>query len=201
MKFSGIPHNIGPALALFILGLGWPAQGSAHCDTLKGPVVTDARAALEKGDVAPVLKWVQKGDEPEILAAFKNAVVVRAKGKEARALADRWFFETLVRVHRAGEGAPYTGLKDMPVEAVIQEADKALDDGKADGLVAALSAAASKGIQARFDRALETRKHHDESVAAGREAVEAYVEFTHYVESVHAALEGAKGHSKETGHE
>jgi hypothetical protein len=198
-----------------MLGLGWPAQGSAHCDTLKGPVVSDARTALDKGDVTPALKWVQKGDEAEILAAFKSAVAVRAKGKEAKALADQWFFETLVRVHRAGEDAPYTGLKDSPVEAAIQEADKALDEGKADGLIAALNALASKGVRERFERALDTRKHRNESVAAGREAVDAYVEFTHYVEGVHAALEGAaahhghagteaegsKGHTGEAGHE
>ena len=83
----------------------------AHCDTLDGPVVKTARAALEKGDVTPILKWVKKENEAEIRDLFKKTLSVRSKGKEAQELADMYFLETLVRVHRAGEGEPYTGLK------------------------------------------------------------------------------------------
>jgi len=83
---------------------------SAHCDTLDGPVVTEGKTALEKGDVTPVLKWVKKEYESEIRTAFEKTLVVRSKGLEASELADMYFFETLVRLHRAGEGAPYTGL-------------------------------------------------------------------------------------------
>ena len=83
----------------------------AHCDTEDGPVVSDAKAALTSGDVTPVLKWVRPADEPEIRTAFATTLAVRGNGDASRKLADRWFFETLVRVHRAGEGAPYTGLK------------------------------------------------------------------------------------------
>jgi hypothetical protein len=36
---------------------------------------------------------------------------VRTLDLEAKALADRYFFETLVRLYRAGEGAAYKGLK------------------------------------------------------------------------------------------
>lgn len=88
----------------------------AHCDTLDGPVVQAARIALEKGDVRALVKWVQADDEKEIRVAFQKTLAVRAKGAEAKELADMYFFETLVRIHRAGEGAPYTGLK--PGEAV-----------------------------------------------------------------------------------
>ena len=34
---------------------------AAHCDSLDGPVIIDARAALESGDVDIVLKRVQGG--------------------------------------------------------------------------------------------------------------------------------------------
>src|SRR5512145_18046 len=88
-----------------------PRAAIAHCDTLDGPVVKDARAALDSKDVTAVLKWVRQDKEAEIREAFQHALGVRALGSEARALADRFFFETLVRVHREGEGAPYTGLK------------------------------------------------------------------------------------------
>ena len=83
----------------------------AHCDSIEGPVVQDARIALEKGDPSPVLKWVSKEHEPEIREVFKQAVAVRTKENDAKAIADRHFFETLIRVHRAGEGEAFTGLK------------------------------------------------------------------------------------------
>lgn len=108
----------------------------AHCDTLDGPVVQTARTALEKGDVTPLLKWVQADDEKEIRTAFQKTLAVRTKGAEAKELADMYFFETLVRIHRAGEGAPYTGLK--PGEAVdpaVALADRALETGSVDKLV------------------------------------------------------------------
>ena len=60
-----------------------PSMACAHCDTLDGPVVMAARAALEKGDVTPVLKWVKKENEEEIRALFKKTLAVRSKGAEA----------------------------------------------------------------------------------------------------------------------
>src|SRR5574340_348706 len=112
-----------------IIGLWVLMQGisGAHCDTLDGPVVATARASLEKGDVTPVLKWVRKEDEKEIQELFNKTLIVRKQGKEAKELADMYFFETLVRIHRAGEGAPYTGLKAAgTVEPSVAAADKAL---------------------------------------------------------------------------
>ncbi|MEJ2204775.1 MAG: DUF6448 family protein, partial [Gemmatimonadota bacterium] len=46
-----------------------PAPASAHCDSVAGPVVKAARAALEQQNVALVLGWVRLQDEPEIRAA------------------------------------------------------------------------------------------------------------------------------------
>jgi len=167
----------------------------AHCDTLDGPVVKTARTALEKGDVTPLLKWMQPSDEKEIRDAFNRALAVRAKGAEAKELADMYFFETLVRIHRAGEGAPYTGLKPgESVDAAVALADKALETGSVDKLVDVLTKATAAGINQRFQRALQTKKHTDESVAAGREFVESYILFTHYVEGLHAIIKGQHGH-------
>src|SRR5512142_1210765 len=80
------------------------SEARAHCDTMDGPVVNTARMALEKGDVTPVLKWVRKDDEGEIKAQFQKTLAARKQGKEAKELADKYFFETLIRIHRAGEG-------------------------------------------------------------------------------------------------
>lgn len=166
----------------------------AHCDTLDGPVVNTARMALEKGDVTPVLKWVSKEDEKEIREQFKKTLAVRKQSKEAKELADMYFFETLVRIHRAGEGAPYTGLKSgEAIEPSVAAADKALEIGSADRLVSMVIVPVEHGIRERFLHALETKKHADESVESGREFVRAYVEFTHYVERIHmnATVKGA----------
>ncbi len=168
----------------------------AHCDTLAGPVVLTAMKALEKGDVTPVLKWVKKENEAEIRALFKKTLAVRAKGPEAKELADRYFLETLVRLHRAGEGAPYTGLSAEPVEPIIAAADKSLENGSVDHLIKHVSEEVASGIRKRFFHALEKKKHADESIDAGREFVEAYVEFTHYVERLY---NDAKGDSREHG--
>ena len=171
--------------ALFLLSLlVIPASSLAHCDTLEGPVVTDAKKALEKGDVNPVLKWVKKEQEGEIREAFKKTMAVRSKGPEAKELADRYFFETLVRIHRAGEGAPYTGLSKEPPEPIIAAVDKALEKGAVDHVVTHVTEETAKGIRERFSKTIERKKHAEETVAAGREFVEAYVEFTHYVERI-----------------
>ena len=170
----------------------------AHCDTLDGPVVQTARLALERKDVTQVLKWVKKEHEQEIQDIFKKTLKVREKGVEAKELADHYFFETLVRIHRAGEGAPYTGLKPgSAVDPAVALADKALEDGSVDKLVNILNNAMAEGIRERFQNAGETRKHADDSVAAGREFVEAYVIFTHYVEGLHADIKGKSVHHGE----
>ena len=184
-------------LAAFLLAVLFiPSVVQAHCDTLDGPVVMAAKKALEKGDVTPVLKWVKNENEEEIRALFKKTLAVRSKEPEAKELVDMYFFETLVRLHRAGEGAPYTGLKAGPAEPIIAAADQALDKGSVDHLVKHISDAVAKGIRQGFNNTLERKKHAEDSVAAGREFVEFYVEFTHYVERLY---NDAKGGSAEHG--
>jgi hypothetical protein len=183
------------ALAIFEILFMYSFNAKAHCDTLNGPVVESARHALAIGDVTPVLKWVRIDDEQLIRTAFQNTMEVRKLGGQAQKLADMYFFETLVRIHRAGEGAPYTGLKPgTEVDPAIALADKALENGSVDKLVGVLTDAMAEGIRERFRRALETRKHAAASVAAGREYVEAYVIFTHYVEGLHALIKGGTEH-------
>lgn len=167
----------------------------AHCDSVNGPVVTTAKAALETGDVTPVLKWVKPANESAIRAAFAEALKVRALSPDARLMADNYFFETLVRVHREGEGAAYTGLKpaSYKVEEGIEQADAAIEKGSIAPAEALLTDSVRSGLRSRFADVVETRTHADESVDAGRRYVEAYVEFIHYVERLHEAA-GAKGH-------
>lgn len=172
----------------------WVGSALAHCDTTSGPIIPEARAALNSGDVTPVLKWVKKENEAEIRAAFAKAVAVRSKGPEAKELADQYFLETLIRLHRAGEGAPYTGIKDEPVAPIVALADKSLAQGSADEMIKRMSDHMAKGVKEKFNKALETRKAKDKSVDAGRAYVAAYVEYTHYIEGIHAAIKSAGGH-------
>ncbi len=180
------------AFLTFLLCL--PLLAYAHCDTLDGPVVQTARESLEKSDITPVLKWVQVKDEKEIRVAFDKALAVRAMGPEAKELADMYFFETLVRIHRAGEGAPYTGLKPgAAVDPAVAMADKSLESGSVDKLVDVLTKAMAKGIRERFQQTSEKQKNAEKSVEQGRQYVEAYVVFTHYVEGLHGLIGGKHG--------
>ena len=187
--------------ALAFLSIIYAGNASAHCDTLDGPVVATARIALDNGDVTPLLKWVSPAEEKNIQDAFQKTLAMRTKGAEVKELAEMYFFETLVRIHREGEGAPYTGLKPgAAVDPAVALADKALEKGNVDKLVNVLSNAMANGIRKRFQHARETQNHADDSVAAGREFVESYVMFTHYVEGLHGLIKGGAAHHGEAGH-
>jgi hypothetical protein len=191
---------LAAACLLGALALTSPGIARAHCDTLDGPVVKAAQKALASGDPAPVLIWVQAQDESEIREAFQRTLAVRKLSPEARALADTWFFETLVRVHRAGEGAPFTGIKPAGTDLgpAIPAADRALESGDVEPLVQLITEKARTGLRERFERARAARAFAPGDVAAGREYIEAYVPFIHYVERLYTdATTGAAHHFPE----
>jgi hypothetical protein len=160
---------------------------------MSGPVIKDARDAITKGDVTPVLRWVSPQGEEEVRAAFARTMEVRKAGGKAQELADTWFFENLVRVHRAGEGAPYTGLKETSEEEpAIAAADKALKSGSDEALLKLVTEKVREGIHHRFVETLERQKGAGKSVEAGREFVESYVQFIHYGEGIYLAAEKQK---------
>lgn len=183
----GTPGFLAAALAA--LAVGWTAPVSAHCDTLDGPVVAAARKALDTGNVNLVLVWVQKKDDAAIRKHFEKTVAVRKAGGQAKELADMYFFETLVRIHRAGEGAGYTGLKSGPVEPPIAAADKALETGKLEDVAKLVSGRIERGLHRHFEDVMKKKKYSPNDVAAGRAYASAYVEFTHYVERLYDAGE------------
>jgi hypothetical protein len=189
--------RVGAAL---LVAVGAAPRARAHCDALDGPVVKDARLALESGRVAVVLKWIAPEKESELREAFRQALVVRGPGGEARALADRYFFETLVRIHREGEGAPFTGLKPAgQVDPAIAAADQALASGSVEALARRIAGEAERGLRERFERAVASRRRSDENVELGRQAVAAYVEYVHYAERLLAAARTAPAHHDHGG--
>lgn len=177
------------ALAL-AAALTVPLPAAAHCDTLDGPVVAAARRALDTGNIVPVLVWVRKADEAEIRQAFQKTRSVRRAGGEARDLADTYFFETLVRVHRAGEGAAYTGLKPAgQVEPVVAAADRAIETGQLRPLAQMIVERTEQGLHRHFEAVVGSRKYNANDVEAGRAHASAYVEFVHYAERLYDAAE------------
>ena len=194
-----IPFFIG-LVAFLTAILCQPVVSFAHCDGLDGPVVVAAQKALESGNVKPVLIWVQKKDEQTIAEAFNKTLAVRKLDTNAKALADRYFFETLVRVHRAGEGAPYKGLEQAgrDLGPAIPAGDKALEDGKLQPLAKLLMKTLETGLHEQFERAMSKKKFNADDVEAGREYVEAYVKYIHHVERLYeAAKTTAHGHYPE----
>ena len=175
-------------------------SGFAHCDGLDGPVVKAAQKALETGNVNLVLIWVQKKDEGEVKKAFQKTIAVRKLNPQAKELADMYFFETLVRVHRAGEGAPYTGLQPAgrDLGPAIPAADKALENGKVEPLLKLLTETMQTGVREQFKQVMAKKKFANDDVSVGQEYVKGYVEFVHYVERLYeAAKNPAEGHYPE----
>ena len=180
-------------LSTMMLAVALSRPVMAHCDSMDGPVVRDAQRALASKKVDPVLKWVRAEDEEVIRKTFEMTLAVRNESEVAKNVADRYFFETLIRIHRASEGEGFTGLKPAgSVAPAIAAADRALTDGKVDQLADKLANAVRHGVEERFTKAYEKRQSAEKSVSQGREYVEAYVQYTHFVESVdHLAAHGA----------
>ena len=185
-------------LVVLLLCLGDGAF--AHCDTLDGPVVEAARVALETANPDRVLIWVQPEHEPEVRTAFERTLQVRSLGAPARELADMYFFETVVRLHREGEGAPYTGLKPAGAELgpAIAAADRALETASPEDLVMLLTESVSTGLYEHFEAALSKKEFDPGDVSAGRRYVASYVQYVHFVERIHdAAMSPALHHFPE----
>ncbi len=160
----------------------------AHCDRMDGPVVKAAKRALETGNVNHVLIWVQARDEAAVREAF-----ARARSNPA---GRQQFFEAVVKAHRAGEGAPFEGVKPAggDLGPAIPAADAAVERGSPEAVLEVLHHSIEHGVKQRL-AALETaRKFGTDDVAAGREYVRAYVDFLHYVEGVHQAAAAAAEH-------
>ena len=189
---------VAVALGLFLLT---PAPAFAHCDGLDGPVVKAAQRALETRNPALVLIWVQDKDEAEIRAAFEQTLAVRALNLQARELADRFFFETLVRVHRAGEGAPFTGLKPAgrDLGPAIPAADEAIRVGSVEPVARLLTASIQERLREQFGEVLATKTFNPNDLGAGRAYIKAYVEFIHFVERLYNSMMNAPhGHFEES---
>ncbi len=164
-----------------------PQAVSAHCDTMEGPAVADGVLALRTGNINHALKWVSAEDTDELSRIFTLAKAVRDKGEDVRLVADQWFLENMVRIHRAGEGVAYTGIKPVgtPVDPRVKAADEAIALGVLDPLAGLVPAEQLRELEERFATVLQRKQFDVDDVAAGRSYLDAYVHFFHLAEGHH----------------
>lgn len=172
-----------------------------HCDTLDGPVVTAARRALDEEDVTLILPFAPKKAEDEIKKAYEQTLRVRKQGKEAKDLADYWFFETVVRLHREGEEAPYTGLKPAGLDwgPVLPKADKAIEKEDPREVVDFLKRAVEDAVNEKFEHAMELRKHASHDVDAARAYTSAMLGFELYTHHLYTSITSGGEHGEGEG--
>jgi len=194
-----VPSNITKIAtlltALFITGLILPQATQAHCDTVNGPVAVAAREALAIENVDKVLIWVTAEQEGELEATYRQAMKVYRQGGDSKELAERYFMENAVRLHRLAEGMSYTGLKPaQPHPEAIQTAEKALEIGELNPATDLLITDMREKASHLFKEAMEAKKHKDDSVAAGRKWVNAYVRYAIYIEGLHHTIQAGPAH-------
>ncbi len=190
--------------AIVAAGLLVGAQrAEAHCDALGGPVANAAQKALEDGNVNPVLAYAPAAAETEIRAAFDKVRKVRALGPDAKTLADQSFMETVIRLHRAGEGAAYSGLKPAGIDygPVIPAAENALETGDLTKLKAVLVEVIEHALDERLTHVQELQKASLEpkteaDVPSARARVSAELGFITFAETMHQSVlgKGAEQH-------
>ena len=197
MKIRTISSKMFGLMALFALALLFPQNGYSHCDSYDGPVIQDALKALEKNDVKLVYKWISEEQEAEITGLFNKTYKYKKKDKEIYQLLEKHFLETLVRLHREGEGAPYTGIKPAgSTKQIIQLTDTALFEKDLPTLLNRLNTHIGKVVQEKYEKVAALYDVKDQSPENGRAYVAAYVDYTHTVEAIHAPLEHGVSHSE-----
>lgn len=169
-----------------------------HCDTRDGPVVRAAIQALETGNLNYVLIWIPKESEKELKNIFAKTLKARKAGKEAKEVADDWFFENAIRLHRAGEGAAYTGMKPAGLSEgpVVPIAEKAIGDGDAGDTIGFILMTVEEDLNNRFQHVMEKKTY---DVDAGREFIEAFIGWVVYSHHLYMSVKGAGGHEKKHG--
>lgn len=169
------------AAGIFLLA---PVTADAHCDTMDGPAVKDAIRAMDTGNVNYALKWVQPKYEAEVSRAFRMSMKVKDINADTKNLAEQYFFEILLRDHRAGEGVAFDGVKPhgWPVDERVKAADQSIALGKLEPLKGLVEPDKWPELQRRFQKVMSLKDFDVNRVEEGREYIEAYVQFFKFAE-------------------
>jgi hypothetical protein len=194
----GLLRVIAAAFTILLLSVFAATSASAHCDSYDGPVIKDAAKALEANNVKLVLKWISKEQEADIIKLFNKTYSLRSGDKEVYAIVEKHFFETLVRLHRETEGAPFTGLKPAgTTKKIVLLSDQAIETGSVDDLVGKITNHVGMVIRQKYQKVLDLSKVKDESAEKGREYVKAYIDYIHTLEGIHDIVMGGAMHKHE----
>jgi hypothetical protein len=169
-----------------------------HCDTRDGPVVKAAKKALESGNLNYVLIWIPQKSEKELKTIFEKTQRARNSGKDAQEVADDWFFENTIRLHRAGEGAPYTGMKPAGLSEgpVVPRAEKAIESGDPRESIGFILKTVEDDLTHRFHHVMAKKTYDVNDVAAGREFIEAFIGWVVYSHHLYMSVTSAAGHGE-----
>ncbi|HLV39870.1 DUF6448 family protein [Xanthomarina sp.] len=170
-------------------------SGFAHCDSYDGPVIKDALKALDQNNVQLVLKWIEPQQEMEIIPLFDKTYRLKSGDKQVYSIVEKYFLETLVRLHRETEGAPYTGLKPAgSTTPLVTMADNSIANKDVEGVIKTVTNHLEQVLRERYATVAKLSKTKDNSVVQGREYVHAYVEYTHTLEALEHILHGDISH-------
>lgn len=135
---------------------------------------------VKMGNVNYVLPFVPKEAEEELILAYNKTLKARELGKDAKDVADLWFFETAVRLHRKGEGAPYTGLKPAGLDwgPVVPRAEKDMEKGDPTETIEFIKGIVEKEMRKKFEATMSAKDYDIDNVDAAREYTESMLHFT-----------------------
>ena len=178
---------------IFLLLFSIPTY--AHCDSYDGPVIKDALEALDKNKVELVLKWIEPQQEDEVIALFDKTYQLKNEDEQIYNIVEKHFLETLVRLHRETEGAPFTGLKPAgSMTPLVEMADRSIEINTMKEVSKTVTTHLDEVLKERYVKVMELHKTKDNSVAEGRAYVHAYVEYTHTLEALEHVLHGDFAH-------
>lgn len=170
-------------------------SGFAHCDSYDGPVIKDALTALDNNNVELVLKWIEPQQEQEVITLFNKTYSLKNEDEQIYTIAEKHFLETLVRLHRETEGAPFTGLKPAgSMTPMVAMADRSIEINSMEEVAKNVTTHLEQVLRDRYAKVMELNKTKDNSVEEGRAYVHAYVEYTHTLEALEHVLHGDFAH-------
>jgi hypothetical protein len=155
-------------------------RAAAERDLADEIVAQAARDALRTGDFTPIVIWVQKPQEQALHAAFRQTQAVRVLNREARELADEYFVDVAVRLHREAE----RDLFDGPAR---RAATRALAEHDGEIVVDVIVDRMRANLRARLRDVAQRRDFARGDVAGGRAYVASYTAFLRYAAALYAA--------------
>jgi hypothetical protein len=161
-------------------------------DLGEGPVIKAARRALKTGNMNYVLVWVPEESEKKLKNLFEKTFCEQRAGKDGQNIAIGWYFETVSRLHCAGERALFTCMKNAgPDEStVILKAERAIETGDEKEIAEFVPKNYEDDFRHRFRDVMEKKNYAMNNVTAGRVYVAAFIDFIRYLHHTSASIPG-----------